>query len=55
MPKLTEIIDHVQECSGLVVLVKYDDGTREWTRASGLPISREEVEKLIEKGEHVGN
>lgn len=54
MPPI-EIVDHIQECSGLVVLVQYAPGVREWVRASELSFSREEIETMIEKGEHVGN
>jgi hypothetical protein len=52
MPQQSEIriVNHVQECSGLVVLVALNEKPFQWMRASELPFSREQIEKLIEKG-----
>jgi hypothetical protein len=51
MEKPMRILDSVQECSGLVVLCAFANGDIEWLRASELPLSREEVEKMIPAAE----
>jgi hypothetical protein len=44
-----EIYHWVQECSGLVVLARFQ-GRTEWMRASSLPLSQDEIEELIVRG-----
>jgi hypothetical protein len=42
------ILDAVQECSGLVVLVELPGGERRWVRPPELGLSREQAEQMIE-------
>ncbi len=44
----TTILEAVQECSGLVVLVELPGGGRRWIRPPELGLSREQAEQLIE-------
>ena len=41
-----KILDHIQECSGLVVYAEWK-GKTEWIRASELPLTRDEIEQEI--------
>lgn len=43
------ILAAVQECSGLMVLARFPDGTEAWVRPPERGLTRDEAERLIER------